>query len=263
MDKNNIIYKYQFGFRQKHSTQQAIISLVNKITSCINSGDLMIGVFLDLKKAFYIVNHTILIRKMYAYGIRGNILKWFESYLADRSQYVTYDGIKSNTSFLNCGVPQGSILGPLLFIIFINDIFNVSELLFTVLYADDACFLLGGKNLENLITCLNNELKNITTWLKSNKLTLNVNKTHYMIFHRARIKLPHSHPLLCINNSTLSKTQHFKYLGVLLDHTVSWIQHITYVKNKIAKGMGIMYKARRYLNKKVLLIYSIHIYTPI
>ena len=89
---------------------------------------------------------------MYAYDIRGNILKWFESYLTDRSQYVTYDGIKSNTSFLNCGVPQGSMLGSLLFIIFINDIFNVSELLFTVLYADDACFLLGGENLKNLIT---------------------------------------------------------------------------------------------------------------
>ena len=200
---------------------------------------------------------------MYAYGIRGNILKWFESYLADRSQYVTYDGIKSNTSFLNCGVPQGSILGPLLFIIFINDIFNVSELIFTVLYADDSGFLLGGENLENLITCLNNELKNITTWVKSNKLTLNVNKTHYMIFHRARLKLPHSHPPLCINNSTLPKSQHFKYLGVLLVHTVSWIQHITYVKNKIAKGMGIMYKARRYLSKKVLLICTIHIYIPL
>ena len=129
----------------------------------------MIRVFLDLKKAVDTVNHTILIRKMYAYGIRGNILKWCESYLTDRSQYVTYDGIKSNTFFLTCGVPQGSILGPFLFIIFINNIFNVSELLFTVLYADDACFLLGGNNLENLITCLNNELKNITTVLKSNK----------------------------------------------------------------------------------------------
>ena len=124
--KNNIIYKYQFGFRQKHSTQQATISLVNKITSCIDSS--------NLKKDFDTVNHTILIRKMYAYGIRGNILKWFESYLTDRPQYATYDGIKSNTSFLNCGVPQGSILGPLLFIIFINNICNVSELLFTVLY---------------------------------------------------------------------------------------------------------------------------------
>ena len=207
------------------------------------------------------MNHTIHIRKMYAYGIRGNILKWWESYLTDRSQYVIYDGIKYNTSFLNCGVPQGSILGPLLFIIFINNIFNVSELLFTVLYADDACFLLEGKHLENRITCLNNELKNITTWLKSNKLTLNVNKTYYMISHRAKINVPHSHPPLCINNSTLSKIQHFKYLGVLLDHTVSWIQHITYVKNKITKCMGITYKARRYLSPNSLVnLYHSYIY---
>ena len=156
---NNIIYKYPFGFRQKHCTQQAIITLITKITSCIDSGDMMIGVFLDLKKAFDMVNHSILIRKIYAYGIRGHIPKWFESYLTDRSQYVTYDGINSDTSFLKCRVPQGSILGPLLFIIFTNDIFNVSELLFTVLYADDTCVLLGGKDLENIISCLNNELK--------------------------------------------------------------------------------------------------------
>ena len=110
---------------------------------------------------------------MYGYGIRGNILKWFESYLADRSQYVAYDGSNSDTSFLECEVPQGSILGPLLFT---NNIFNVSELLFTVLYADDTCILLGSKDLENLITCLNNELKNITTWLKASKLSLNAQK---------------------------------------------------------------------------------------
>ena len=224
MNINNIIYKYQFGFRQRHSTQQAIITLVNKITSSIDSGDLMIGVFLDLKKAFDTVTHSILIRKMHAYGIRGNILKWFESYLADRSQYVAYDGSNSDTSFLECGVPQGSILGPLLFIIFTNDIFNVSELLFTVLYADDTCVLLGGKDLENLITCLNNELKKITTWLKANKLSLNAQKNFYMIFHRARLKLPHNHQSLHMNDSTLSETQQFKYLGVLLDQKVSWIQ---------------------------------------
>ena len=96
------------------------------------------------------------------------ILKWFESYLTDRSQYVTCDGINSDISFLKCGVPQESILGPLLFIIFTNDIFYVSELLFTVLYADDTCVLLGGKDLENIISCLNNELKNISTWPKDN-----------------------------------------------------------------------------------------------
>ena len=111
---------------------------------------------------------------MYTYCIRGPILKWFESYLSDRSQYVTYDGIHSDTSFLKCGVPPGSILGPLLVIIFTT--IYVSELLFTVLYANDTCVLLGGKDLENIISCLNNELKNISKWLKANKLSLNVEK---------------------------------------------------------------------------------------
>ena len=241
-----------------------LITLITKITSCIDSGDMMIGVFLDLKKAFGTVNHSILIRKMFAYGIRGPILKWFESYLADRSQYVTYDGINSDTSFLKCGVPQGSILGPLLFMIFTNDIFNVSELLFTVLYADDTCVLLGGKDLENIISCLNNELKNISTWLKANKLSLNVKKTHYIIFHRARIKVPQNHLSLHMDNSTLSKTQNLKYLGVILDHKVSWIQHISYVINKISKGIGIMYKARRYLGSKSLVnLYMVqHVQVP-
>ena len=136
----------------------------------------MIGVFLDLKKAFDTVTHSILIRKMYVYGIRGNILKWFESYLADRSKYVAYDGSNSDTSFIECGVSHGSIFGLLLFIIFTNDIFDVSELLFTLLYADNTCVLLGGIDLDNLIICLDKELKNITTWLKANKLSLNAQK---------------------------------------------------------------------------------------
>ena len=198
---------------------------------------------------------------MYAYGIRGPILKWFESYLTDRSQYVTYDGIKSDTSVLKCGVPQGSIQGPLLFIMFTNDIFNVSELLFTVLYADDTCVLVGGKDLENIISCLNNELKNISTWLIANKLSLNVKKPYYIIFHRARIKVPQNHLSLHMDNYTLSKTQNLKYLGVILDHKVSWIQHISYVENKISKGISIMYKARIYLGSKSLVnLYHSYIY---
>ena len=161
--------------------------------------------FLDLKKAFDTVTPSILIRKMYAYDIRGNILKWFESYLADRSQYVAYDGSNSNTSVFLCEV-----------MIFTNDIFNVSELLFTVLYANDACVLLGGKYLDNLIICLNNGLKNITTWLLANKLSLNAQKTFYRIFHRARLKLPQNHPSLHMNGSTLSETQHFKHNNIII-----------------------------------------------
>ena len=130
MDKNDIFfYQYQFGFRKRHSTQHAIITLVDKITSSLDSGDLIIGlgVFLDVKKTFDTVNHHILLKKLFCYGIRVCTLKWFESYLTDRSQFVTYDGIQSEINSVKCGVPQGSILGPLLFIIYMNDIFSVSD----------------------------------------------------------------------------------------------------------------------------------------
>ena len=130
---------------EKYTTQHVIITLVDRITSSLDSGDLVIGVFLDLKKAFDTVDHHILIKKLFSYGIRGNTLKWFQSYLTDRSQFVTYDGIESKVLPIKYGVPQGSILGPLLFIIYMNDLFNVSNFLFTILYADDTCVVLGGK----------------------------------------------------------------------------------------------------------------------
>ena len=137
LDANDIIYKYQFGFRDRHSTQLAIISLVEKITKSLESDDIVIGVFLDLKKAFDTVPHDILIKKLHAYGIRGNALKLLKSYLTNRTQYVTYDGVRSSTKPIQCGVPQGSILGPLLFIITMNDIGIVSDFLYSNLYADD------------------------------------------------------------------------------------------------------------------------------
>ena len=178
------------------------------------------------------------------YGIRGNILKWFESYLSDRSQYVTYDGMRSKKIPIKCGVPQGSILGPLLFIIYMNDICNVSDLLYTILYADDTNVLLNGKNINELMDIINNELQKLYIWLRANKLTLNIDKTYYMIFHRARIKNKDLSLGISINNCALKKVENCKYLGIILDTRISWVEHITYVKNKISKGIGIMYQAR-------------------
>ena len=144
-----------------------IITLVDKITSSLDSCDIIIGVFLDLKKAFDTVNHQILFKKLFSYGIRGTILKWFKSYLTDRLQFVTIDGTQSEIKSVKCGVPQGSILGPLLFIIYMNDLYNVSEFLFTILYADDTCVLLHGKNLNDLIISINKELGLLFTWLQA------------------------------------------------------------------------------------------------
>ena len=228
--KNDIIYKYQFGFRKIHSTQHAIITLVDRITTSLDSGDLVIGIFLDLKKEFDIVDHQILIKKLFSYGIRSNKLKWFQIYLTDRSQYVTYDDFESKVLPIKYGVPQGSILWPLLFIIYMNDIFNVSNFLFTILYADDTCVVLGGKSLENLITLLNQELHLLYVWLQSNKLTLNFRRTCYIIFHRARLQLHNATIDLQMGDCNLNKANKLNYLGVIIDDTISWVHHITFIK---------------------------------
>ena len=142
----------------------------------------MITLLIDLKKAFDTIDHRILLRKLYSYGVRGSMLKWMESYLTDRSQYVVFDGKGSETHGIKCGVPQGSILGPLLFIISVNDICNVSPMLFKILYADDTCVLISGNHLNDLIDRLNTELISLNSWFKANKLSLNTKKLFLRFF---------------------------------------------------------------------------------
>ena len=250
---NNILYDHQYGFRKGRSTQQAIITLVDKITKSQDIGDIVITLLIDLKKAFDTIDHRILLRKLYSYGIRGSMLKWMESYLTDRSQYVVIDGKVSQTRGIKCGVPQGSILGPLLFIISVNDICNVSPMLFKILYADDTCVLISGNHLNNLIDRLNTELISLNNWFKANKLSLNTKKSFFMIFHRSRIKANVINKVV-IDNHELTQVNSAKYLGVIIDHKLNWIEHISYVKSKMSKGIGIMYKARQFLTKKALLM---------
>ena len=223
-------------------------------------GDIVITLLIDLKKAFDTIDHRILLRKLYSYGIRGTMFKWIESYLTGRSQYVIFDGKVSETRSIKCGVPQGSILGPLLFILSVNDMCNVSPILFKILYADDTCVLISGNHLNNLIKMLNIELISLNNWFKANKLSLNTKKSFFMIFHRSRIK-PNVINKVVIDNHDLTQVKSAKYLGVIIDHKLNWIEHISYVKSKISKGIGIMYKARQFLTKKTLLmLYHAYIY---
>ena len=250
-DRNDSIHENQFGFRKGHSTNHAIITLVDKITKSVDCGDIVINIFVDLKKAFDTVSSDILLKKLEAYGIRGNLLKLCESYLNDRYQYIVFNGVKSLKKLVTCGVPQGSILGPLFFLVYMNDIFKASQFLHNILYADDTCIFLSGKELHSLIKLMNTELGLISEWLKSNKLTLNISKTFYMVFHRGRRKCLGDIELF-IDNTKITETNTMKYLGVIIDAKLNWISHITYVKNKIAKGIGIIRKARPLLNKRAL-----------
>ena len=202
LDSNNLLYKYQFGFRKSHSTSHAIITLVDKVSRALNTGK-----FVD-------------------------------------------NMCKSDLGTITHGVPQGSILGPLLFIIFMNDFSKSSELLFPILYADDTNIYLEGNSYNKTILELNTELLKIESWLVANRLTLNVSKTHYMIFHRSRIKTV-DHDLI-LNGNVVKHVTSTKFLGIIVDDQLKWKQHIDYIKNKISKSIGIIYKARNYVNRHTL-----------
>ena len=245
LNKYKIIYDYQFGFRDKHSTYLALITLTEKISEALESGKHVIGIFLDFSKAFDTINHEIMLLKLEHYGIRGVALDWFKSYLNDRQQYVTYNNCKSSTSNVNCGVPQGSILGPLLFILYINDLSNVALRCFMMLFADDSNLFYSGNDITELTKDINEELKNVLYWLEVNKLSLNVSKTHYIIFSSRNTTV--SDIDIRVRDANINRLEYTNFLGVQIDEKLNWKAHINYINKKLAKSTGILLKARKYL----------------
>ena len=250
---NNTLYKKQFGFQKEHSTEHAILQLTNQIQQSFQENLLTIGVFIDLSKAFDTVDHKILLKKLSFYGIRNKNLKWFESYLSGRKQFISSEQGNTDMEDITFGVPQGSILGPLLFLIFVNDL-NNSTSLDPIMFADDTNLFYSHKNIETLFETVNKELININIWFQANKLSLNTKKTKFVLFHkpRTKVKLPLSLPVLKINNVTIERVKALKFLGVIIDENITWKHHIGVIENKISKNIGILFKASKYLNFRCL-----------
>jgi len=247
LDRFNLLHKSQFGFRKQYSSYMAVLEAYNKVVSDLDKGFHTLGVFLDLSKAFDTINHSILLDKLFHYGIRGNAFEWFRSYLSNRKQYVVFNNHKSPMRFVDCGVPQGSVLGPLLFIIFLNDISFSSNILTFFTYADDTNVIVSNSNLDDLITNVNSELCNISMWFKSNKLSLNIGKTNYMIFKNRFSNRVYNDLNICIDGVTISKVSHTKFLGVILNDSLSWANHTSYVSNIVSKYCGILYRLKELL----------------
>ena len=213
------------------------------MTSAIESNEITVGIFVDLAKAFDTVNHNILLSKLHHYGIRGIPHEWFKSYLNGRSQYVYINGINSDYLPIKCGVPQGSILGPLLFLLYINDLSSSTKILRCIMFADDTNMFVSGKNLTSLISIINTELDKINTWFCANLLSLNVKKTNYILF--ANKRLPNID--IFINKQAIARVYETKFLGVIIQYNLKWHAHINLIQNKISKTVGIMSKIKSIL----------------
>jgi len=251
INRFKILYTLQFGFREGHATDMAIIKLLENIINSLESGDYTATIFLDFSKAFDTVNHEILLQKLNHYGIRGTAHRWVTSYLSERKQYCTFGNETSSTTNITCGVPQGSILGPLLFLLYINDLGTIFTHFGTILFADDSNLIVRGNSLKALEDKINQDIPLLTTWLETNRLSLNLKKTHIMVFGKKHRNIENTISTT-IKGTTLEIVTHTKFLGVILDNSLSWKEHSLYLSKKISKSIGILTRARPFLNKTTL-----------
>ena len=215
--------------------------------------------FLDFAKAFDTVDHQILLQKLYHYGIRGKTHQLIESYLTDREQCVQVNNSTSDLQKITHGVPQGSILGPLMFLLYINDIANSSALLSFYLFADDTAIFFSAKCVKELEKTINQELVNVSHWLIANKLSLNLKKSNALLFRKKN----DSNELnlnLVLNGVPIEEKQKAKYLGIIMDNKLTFEDHIKHIKSKLIKGNAILAKVRHFIPAHLLInTYNAHI----
>ncbi len=288
---NNLLYKHQYGFMRGLSTEHNLMHVTNFISSALNDSEYCIGIFLDLRKAFDVCSHDILLKKLNRLGVEGKEYSWFKTYLANRKQKVDINGILSDESIINISVLQGTTLGPILFLCYINDIYTATTLA-TYLFADDTTCLAKNKNLNALIDYVNIELRKLSNWFDSNKMAINVSKTKYIIFRTKGKKIDNPQKVV-INTNEInvpenpdliyelervylshpnSENRSFKLLGVYFDEYLNFDNHISHLCAKLSRANYCINRAKSKLSPKSLkclyyalfhphLLYCINVYT--
>ena len=253
LKSNNILYQHQYGFRAKHSTIHPILHFLNHCAEANNKNnpEYTLAIFCDLSKAFDVIDHTILIEKLKCYGIRGIVNDWFANYLENRQQSVTIENHKSNMLNVRCVVPQGSILGPLLYLIYVNDIHkSCSTILLS--FADDTTLYTSNSNIKQLFSDANKHINDLFKWFCANKLSLNAGKTKYIIIKPKHRKVNLEQTNILINNIPLTrigndcKEKATKFLGIFIDENLSWTHHVANLNSKIARTV-FMIKQVKYI----------------
>ncbi len=253
LNDNNIIIKQQSGFRKRHSTETALLHTTDQYLLNMDKGVLNGVLFLDLKKAFDTVDHQILISKLKIYGIEGLALNLFKSYLSNRLQRCKIQGINSQPNIITCGVPQGSNLGPLLFSVYINDLPNCLEETQASMFADDTSISSSGTSLLEIENKINNDLHNVNIWLETNKLTLNTEKTEFMLIaSKRKLKQYSGSPNITIGSHNIKQVINKKVLGIILDEELKWRDHIDAQCKKISKSIALLRRAKSFVNLETL-----------
>ena len=245
--ENRLLTDCQYGFRKDVSTLDAMHAVVDSLQTSFNTNKIIIGVFIDLAKAFDSLDRRKLLLKLSHYGVSGIALDWFESYFGRRQQFVQYKNVSSSHLPVHFGVAQGSLIGPLLFIIYMNDMVCCSRELNFILYADDTNVFLESEDLGEGILKVNHELRRLDSWMKANSLTLNVTKLHHVVFHNRKKKLPICKAQLFIDKHLIKRVPSTKFLGIQLDENLLFNVHVGFVIRKLSKFIPIMYNVRNNL----------------
>ena len=245
LKKHNLLYEYQYSFREGYSTELALMALNDFIIKEIDKGNYVLALFIDLKKAFDTVNHFILCEKLEYYGIRGHSNVFFKNYLCNRKQYVACNGVKSDIYDIDCGVPQGSVLGPTLFLIYVNDMINCIKNSKLQLFADDTMTSISGKNLTEMFDLMKKDLNNLMTWFSANKLSLHLGKTGYTIFHSKKKSIPSGFDEIDIDGEIIKRKKSVKYLGLTFDEVLSWAKHTELLIKRLGMYYSYFYQLRK------------------
>lgn len=251
-DKENIITNAQFGFRKDRSTETALLTLKEDILHNIENNLFSLAVFIDFSKAFDCLDHNILLAKIQAYGVRGTCLALLRSYLSNRFQKVFVKNSSSSLLPIKNGVPQGSVLGPLLFNTYINDLVNIDKTVKFVIYADDSTLVISGSNIDNLLIHCNEVLAKLSTWSKLNRLQINSSKTKVIIFRAKNklVKLSHTINFEC---QQIEVVDHHKILGVYFSSHLTWDTHVDHLRKTLSSITGVISRCRGILPPKIKL----------
>ena len=240
IDDQSILYNNQFGFRPGYSTTDALLHLVNDCTTALDNKEFTITIFLDLGKAFDTVNKDIMLTKLHRYGFRDNMNDFFRNYLTDRRMYVCVNEKESETRTTNIGLPQGSVSAPWLFSLYLNDMNRVSKKLTFLHFADDTVIYMTGNDLKQLCEEVCDELKKVDNWLQANRLSLNIDKTCYMIHTHRPFDVDDC--TVVIRNRPLQYVKMTKFLGMTLDDRFNYNAHVRTLSKQLARVKGILYK---------------------